>query len=267
MTKSEPYKKAQHKINELQSQIKELEGSGKTEEDKSKDSGSKTSKIHSMSFVDVVKLMPDKSSATKLEKYAQSKAKINVTHKINVTCTIHTSQGEVTISSKSSRHVHATSSNGKKYAIANGGADSSMKNVGDSCIILELTNKTVNVKGFSDKEVANDLPIGITATKVYNDEGNPVILIEDNQIIYEGTGGSIMSINQYRSIGVDVDDCPTEYLRDGSPGCCNMKIRDTTIPFVFTDAVVLLEIEKPTEQELSTLHQPPRRPHTHWQQN
>ena len=111
------------------------------------------------------------------------------------------------------------------------GADTGMK--GKTSIILEHTQRKVNVTGYDDSHVTKDLPIGTTATKVTDEDGNSLILIENEQICYPDQDISIMSVNQVRAFGVDVDDCPSIHKRDGIPGRCNMIVDEYTIPFEY----------------------------------
>ena len=79
-------------------------------------------------------------------------------------------------------------------------------------MVLELGTHMVNVKGFSKDNIHS---VGTKATKVKLEDGSPIIIIEDNQIIYKGSGNSIMSVNQYCLMGIDVDDCPHHFIFDG----------------------------------------------------
>ena len=140
----------------------------------------------------------------------------------------------------------------KYYIIVDGGADTSLKGTQTS-LALELTNRKVSVSGFHEEDTHQDLPIGVTATKITNDDGNSIILIENEQIIYDGQDTSVMSVNQVRACGIDIDDCPTIYERDGKKGRCNMIVDDQTIPFTFKKNLILMEANKPTIKELNTL--------------
>ncbi len=64
----------------------------------------------------------------------------------------------------------------------------------------------------------HNLPIGTTATKVVDSKGRLVILIENEQIIHTDQENSIVSVNQVRAYGANVDDCPSIYNRDNAPG-------------------------------------------------
>ena len=140
-------------------------------------------------------------------------------------------------------------STGKDYVIVDGGVDTGMKG-SKSSLVLEHTDRTVSVTGFDDRDMHHDLPIGTTATKVVDSEGRSVILIENEQIIHTDQENSILSVNQVRAYGADVDDCPSIYNRDNTPGRCNMIVEDKTIPFEYQQNLILLEASKPSLADL-----------------
>ena len=113
---------------------------------------------------------------------------------------------------------------------------------------------TVNVSGFDDGMVQRNLPIGTSATKVFDSNGRPYILIENEQIDHTTQENSIMSTNQVRAFGVDVDDCPSRFTRNGVPGRQSMICTDgIEIPFDFDGNLILLPASAPTDNDLRTL--------------
>ena len=87
-----------------------------------------------------------------------------------------------------------------------------------SSLVLEHTDRTISVTGIDDHDIHHDLSIGMAATKDIDSEGRLVILIENEQIIHTDQENSIMSVNQVRAYGADVDVCPSIYNRDNASG-------------------------------------------------
>ena len=98
-------------------------------------------------------------------------------------------------------------------------------------IFLQHTNRKVNVSGFDNGMVKEGLPLGTCASRVTNKNRHTIILIENEQIDHSEQENSIFSVNQVRSYGVDVDDCPNVFHHDGQPGRMNMIADEHTIPF------------------------------------
>ena len=241
VTQSEPFKNQQRTISKLQKQIKDMEG-GDSNSTADKDTSS--SNINNMSYADVLKKLP-KEAAEKTQKYIKSK--ISVMKSIDH---IHAHNRTVTFTNHQLHNV--SQDEDANYVIIDGGADTSLKGNATSTT-LELTHRKVSVSGFSDKDKHQDLSIGVTATKVWNEDKNPIILIEDEQIIYPEQETSVTSVNQIRAMGIDIDDCPQRFTRDGVPGRNNMIVDEHVIPFIFDHNLVLMKASPPTEKELRTL--------------
>ena len=109
------------------------------------------------------------------------------------------------------------SDSGKYFVIVDGGADTGLKG-GKTSRFLEHSLRRVTVSGYEDDMVTENLPIGTSATKITDVNGKQLILIENEQIDHTGQDNSIMSVNQVRAFGVDVDDCPAIYSRNGVQG-------------------------------------------------
>jgi len=140
----------------------------------------------------------------------------------------------------------------KDCIIVDGGADTGSKGRLTS-IFLEHTHGDFSVTNFDDEMVHKCLLIGTSATKVFNSNGNAIILIENQQIDHTGQNTSVLSVNQLRAYGVDVDDCPIIYSHNGVQGRQSMICSDIEIPFEFDQNLILLEASGPTYDELKTL--------------
>ena len=252
--------KDKRKIKKLQKQLKESKES-KSESTIAESNSSNDDKptfaevVQGLSQVNktrVVKFIEDKSP-----KKSTRTTSILKTGKRRVACTrtntdiiIDTPVHKVGMGLDKIRQVNKfADSTGKDYVIIDGGADTGMKG-SKSSLVLEHTDRTVSVTGFDDRDMHHDLPIGTTATKVVDSEGRSVILIENEQIIHTDQENSIMSVNQIRAYGADVDDCPSIYNRDNAPGRCNMIVEDKTIPFEYQQNLILLEASKPSLADL-----------------
>ena len=140
----------------------------------------------------------------------------------------------------------------KDCIIVDEGADTGLKGRLTS-IFLEHTLGNFSITNFDDKMVLKCLPIGTNATKVFNSNGNAIILIKNQQIDHTGQNHSVLSVNQLRVYGVDVDDCPRIYYRNGVQGRQSMICNDIEIPFKFDQKLILLEASAATYDELKTL--------------
>ena len=233
---AEKLKAANRQINKLQQQVKE--GKDDSNESNSTETSNETANLNKLTLAEVLKKMP---AASKDKTIAYVKSKINMTRTISLSSPSHLS-----------RVNNLQQDTGRAYIIVDGGADTGMKG-GKTSMTLEITERKVNVSGYDDHHTTEDLSIGTTASKVVDEDGNEIILIENEQIINDKQDNSIMSVNQARAFGVDVDDCPSMHNRGGAPGRCNMIVEDRTIPFLYAKNLVLLEATKPTKAELRRL--------------
>jgi hypothetical protein len=82
---------------------------------------------------------------------------------------------------------------------------------GSNCVVMEVTNQTVNVSAFTEAHgVMQNIPV-VTAAAAFDDEkaGITYILIL-GQCIYMGDkmNNTLLCPNQLRANGIIVDDCP-----------------------------------------------------------
>ena len=242
---SESMKQKAH-IKKLQKQLKKenddsVASTSSPKKDSKKDSDK--ANINTMTFAEVLNRMP-KDNASKASDYIKSKISVtrtgSATHKVG-------------ISKEHFRIVqNLMSDSGKYFVIVDGGADTGLKG-GKTSRFLEHSLRRVTVSGYEDDMVTENLPIGTSATKITDVNGKQLILIENEQIDHTGQDNSIMSVNQVRAFGVDVDDCPAIYSRNGVQGRQSMVSNDIEIPFTFDRNLILLEASKPSEKDLLTL--------------
>ena len=142
------------------------------------------------------------------------------------------------------------SADGRKPTVIDGGADTGLK--GDSYNFLEHTKWGANVVGFDEGLTKTNLPIGSCVTATLDAQGKAIILLENEQIDHTSQSNSMMSLNQMRAFGVDIDDCPPCFEVGGRYGQQRMKIGEHKIPFEYTDGLVLLKTSVPSIQELES---------------
>ena len=115
-------------------------------------------------------------------------------------------------------------------------------------IFIEHTHGDFIVSNFDDTMVDKCLPIGTSATKVFDLNGNAIILIENQQIDHTGQDNSVLAANQLRAYGV-----ARIYSHNGVQGRQSMILNDIENPFEFDRNLILLKASAPTYDELKTL--------------
>jgi len=128
---------------------------------------------------------------------------------------------------------------------------------GSNCVILEVTNQTVNVSAFTEAHgVMQDIPI-VTAATAFDDEktGVTYILIL-GQCIYMGEhmNNSLLCPNQLRAHGIVVDDCPRHLAPADKPSIHSIYAPDEefTIPLALNGVTSYFTSRTPTVHELET---------------
>ena len=138
-----------------------------------------------------------------------------------------------------------------------GGADTCLD--GKEHLFLEYTERVANVVGFDDGMTKTNLHIGTSITVARSTCGNDVLLLKNEAIDHTGQSNSMLSVNQVRSYGIDIDDCPTQFQVDGRFGRQSMIVGvdedgDTIeIPFDFSNNLINYGIREPTMKELEML--------------
>jgi hypothetical protein len=128
---------------------------------------------------------------------------------------------------------------------------------GVNCVILEVTNQTVNVSAFTDRhDVMNNIPI-VTATTALDDAATGVTyILVVGQCIYMGDKmlNSLICPNQLRSFGITVDDCPQHLASPDHPSTHSIYCRDEDfrIPLSLNGVTSGFMTRMPTVQEIET---------------
>jgi len=128
---------------------------------------------------------------------------------------------------------------------------------GANCVVMEVTNQTVNVSAFSESHgVMENIPI-VTAATAFDDSqtGITYILIL-GQSIYLGDHmpNSLICPNQLRANGIQVDDCPRHLAPRDQPSTHSIHSPDdnVTIPLSLKGVTSYFSTRTPTVHELET---------------
>ena len=127
---------------------------------------------------------------------------------------------------------------------------------GAICVILEVTNQTVNVSVFSEKhEVLQNIPVVTTAT-AYDDPtlGIAYILVLGQAIYMENMANSLICPNQLRANGLVVEDCPRHLSPKDRPSSHSIYSAndDFNIPLSLAGVTSYFYTRTPTVHELES---------------
>ena len=165
--------------------------------------------------------------------------------------------GVRTITYSNINNLHTTSDDNVFHVTVDGGADTCLDGKGH--IFLEYTERVANVVGFDDDMAKTNLHIGTSITLATLPSGENVLILKNESIDHTGQSNSMLSVNQVRDFGVDIDDCPSQYQVDGRYGRQSMILGigddgdQVVLPFNFTNNLVSFDIREPTLNELDTL--------------
>ena len=138
-----------------------------------------------------------------------------------------------------------------------GGADTCLDGRGH--IFLEYTERLANVVGFDDDVTKQNLHIGTSITVVTTSSGDDILLLKNESIDHTSQANSMLSVNQVRAHGIDLDDCPSRFKVDGRKGRQSMIVDDDgdhepwEIPFDFDNNLISYNVREPTSEEVDTL--------------
>ena len=138
-----------------------------------------------------------------------------------------------------------------------GGADTCLD--GQGHLFLEYMERKANVIGFDEELERKDLCIGTSITKLTLPDGSKILLMKNESIDHTTQPNSMLSVNQVRANGLDVDDCPTCYKVNKRQGSQRMIVGtddnedDVVVPFQYQNNLITYEVAIPTEDELTTL--------------
>ena len=137
-----------------------------------------------------------------------------------------------------------------------GGADTCLD--GQGHLFLEYTERKANVIGFDEEMERKNLKIGTSITKATLPDGSHVLLLKNESIEHTTQPNSMLSVNQVRANGLDVDDCPTCYKVNKRQGSQRMIIGtddnedDVVLPFNYQNNLITYEVSMPSEEELTS---------------
>ena len=138
-----------------------------------------------------------------------------------------------------------------------GGADTCLDGKGH--LFLEYTERVATVVGFDQKLTQKNLHIGTSVTVVSLPSGDDILLLKNESIDHTTQANSMLSVNQVRAFGIDIDDCPSIFTVAGRKGRQSMIVGTNDdesaveLPFQFTNNLICYAIREPTMQELETL--------------
>ena len=96
------------------------------------------------------------------------------------------------------------------------------------------------------------LPIG-TPVSAYDTNEQETILILDNQgIIHTRQKGSILSLLKMRAYGMDVNECPEIFNRDGNKVVSSLIADRYEVNFKLQDGMDMVHVQEATKYELKT---------------
>jgi len=140
------------------------------------------------------------------------------------------------------------SADGMKPTVIDGGADTGLK--GDAYIFVEHTIRRANVVGFDEGLTKTNLPIGSCVTATLDAQGKAIVLLENDQIDHTTQPNSMMSLNQMRAFGVDIDDCLSFFEVRGCYGRQSMKIGEHGIPLQLKFGTLIIPLRNKSRIQL-----------------
>ena len=233
-------KKLQHQVKSLKKDLKSKMKKGSKSKSKSKkdndsdddSSDEKESKVNNMSL-----MFPkmSKENQKKVLKFCKKQVAVIWMVSANI---------------PSFRKVQLVESrDGMKSTVVDCGSYTGLK--GDAYIFMEHTHRRANVVGFDQDLTKTNLPIGSCVTAALDSNGDTVIFLENEQIDHSSQSNFMISPNQLRAFGVDIDDCPSCFEVGGRTGRQSMKVGEHEIPFQYVEGIILLKTRAPTIKELN----------------
>ena len=128
---------------------------------------------------------------------------------------------------------------------------------GANCVILEVTNQTINVSAFTDHhDVMKNIPIVTAATALDDAATGVTYILVIGQCFYMGDKmpNSLICPNQLCSFGITVDDCPQHLSSPDHPSTHSIYCRDEDFRILLSLNGVTsgFMIRTPTIQEIET---------------
>ena len=151
----------------------------------------------------------------------------------------------ITVTIRNMSAAHETS-NGD--AIVDGGADTNVLGANFVVITKDVHRKVTIIGCKEDTMQSKGHCIGSGLTKARTTDGDYVLLIS-NESVCMGTGKSLLSCNQIRAAGHDVNDIPRKY-----GGLQSLQLKDgVQIPMVYKDGLCTMEIMLPNSEDMKNL--------------
>ena len=134
---------------------------------------------------------------------------------------------------------------GYEYAYIDSGSDT-FGIGGKAWTIDHITERTVQVAGYHTRDtIKHDVPIGTGITAVDLPNGETILIRANEATILDQNANTLFSVPQMLENGVDVQD---KAKRHG--GFSYLACEGRVLPLIMVDAMMCLQIRKPTEQEL-----------------
>jgi hypothetical protein len=129
--------------------------------------------------------------------------------------------------------------------------------VGSNCVVLEVTEQTVNVSAFTNQHKTFDnVPIVTTATAFDDANTGITYLLIIGQAIYMGSNmnNTLLCPNQLRSNGLIVEDCPRHLSPMNKPSSHSITCvaDDLNIPLSLQGVTSYFKTRTPTVNEIET---------------
>jgi hypothetical protein len=128
---------------------------------------------------------------------------------------------------------------------------------GSNCVVMEVTNQTVNVSAFTEAHgVMENIPIVTAATAIDDEETGITYILILGQCIYMGDKmkSTLLCPNQLWANGIIVDDCPRHLAPVDRPSLHAIQAPDDdiTIPLSLRGVTSYFTSRTPTVHELDT---------------
>ena len=146
------------------------------------------------------------------------------------------------------RHLRSITSDTIKQACVDGGADTCLFNA-NNVFVESTSERTTELHMVGAEGHRSNVKIGtvITCIKIQGEE-DPVLLVFHESMIGEDNDDiNIISANQVRSFGHDVNDCPKRF---NGKQAITLQSSQTSIPILLKRALMTIPFRKPTSKQL-----------------
>ena len=144
--------------------------------------------------------------------------------------------------------VRAALQSSPSNGIINCGADTCL--LGSAFLMLSHSDRLTNVSGFDAALVKKDLKIGTGVAAFDLPDGETMLVMINEAIDHTGQENTMLSSNQLRHNGCDVDDTYPLFIIQGKPGTFRIALGDNELIFTMVNGLASLTFRYPTEEEL-----------------